>query len=104
VQLPRFRVRTLMLVVGVVAFLVWGVMMAARSYDYYRLARIYGTRERQWRYLAKRDRNRPRSIAARWGLQIADHYAPLAGKYRRAMWRPWTPVAPDPPAPVFGSP
>ena len=28
-----------------------------------------------------------RTIAARSGLQIADYYAPLVRKYRRAMWR-----------------
>jgi hypothetical protein len=96
-----------MVVVAVVALLVWGAMMGLRSYDYYRLARIYGTYERQWREMATRDRGIPtrtRCIAAIWGRQIAEYYAPLARKYRRAMWRPWMPVAPDPPAPVFGSP
>ena len=101
-RLPRFRVRTLMIAVGVVALLVWGAIMGTRSYVYYRFARTYGTYERQWREMAVRDRGKPRSIAAKWGPQIAEYYAPLARKYRRAMWRPWMPVAPDPPAPVFG--
>jgi hypothetical protein len=104
-RLPRFRVRTLMLAVGVVALLIWGAMLGTRSYVYYRLARTYGTYERQWRYMAVRDRGDPtrtRGIAANWGPQIADFYAPLAQKYRKAMWRPWMPVAPDPPWPVFG--
>jgi hypothetical protein len=101
---PRFRVRTLMVVVGVMALLIWGAMMGWRSYAYYTLARTYGTYERQWREMAARDRGiatRTRSVSAIWGPQIADFYAPLARKYRRAMWRPWTPVAPDPPAPNF---
>ena len=38
-----------------------------------------------------------RTIAARWGLQIADYYAPLVRKYRRAMWRPWISVDYEPP-------
>jgi hypothetical protein len=103
---PHFRVRTLMLAVGIVALLVWGAMMGTRSYVYYRLAREYSIQERGWRENAVRDRGNParaRSVAAVWGLEIAEYYAPLARKYRRAMWRPWAPVAPDPPAPVFGS-
>ncbi|MDB5353421.1 MAG: hypothetical protein JWN86_4668 [Planctomycetota bacterium] len=103
-RLPRFRVRTLMVAVGVAALLVWGAMMGARSYVYARHARAYGEIERQWREIAIRDRGDPtlaRSVGVKWGLQISDYYAPLARKYRRAMWRPWLPVAPDPPAPVF---
>jgi hypothetical protein len=104
-RLPRFRVRTLMIAVGVVALLIWGAMMGTRSFVYYRLARTYGTYERQWREMAVRDRGIPtraRSVHVKWGPQIAEYYAPLAQKYRRAMWRPWMPVAPDPPWPVFG--
>jgi hypothetical protein len=41
-RLPRFRVPTLMIAVGVVALLIWGAMMASQSYDYYRRAREYG--------------------------------------------------------------
>jgi hypothetical protein len=106
-RLPRFSVRTLMLAVVVVALLVWGGMVGMRWYVYYTLATTYGTYEREWREMAVRDRGIPassRSVAAKWGPQIAEYYAPLAQKYRRAMWRPWIPVAPDPPAPVFGSP
>jgi hypothetical protein len=90
-----------MVLVFVVALLMWGGIMGLRSYVYYRLATFYSTQERAWRMMAKRDRGSPRSIAAKWGVQTADFYAPLARKYRRAMWRPWLPVAPDPPAPVF---
>lgn len=106
-HLPRFRVRTLMLVVALVALLIWGAMMGTRSYVYYRLASYYGQQERLWRKMAIRDRRIParsRSVAALWGLQTADFYAPLARKYRQAMRHPWRPVAPDPPAPVFGLP
>ena len=31
-RLPRFRVRTLLVLVAVVAVLIWGSMMGARSY------------------------------------------------------------------------
>lgn len=102
---PRFRVRTLMVAVGVVALLIWGTMMGLRSLDYAMRAKYYRDQARRWRSIAARDRVNParraRSIAVKWGPQIAEFYAPLVLKYRRAMWRPWRPVAPDPPAPVF---
>jgi hypothetical protein len=106
-RLPSFRVRTLMLTVGVVGMLLWGGMMGTRAYVYFRLAREYGAYERGWRYMAARDRANParaRTVSAVWGVQTADYYAPLARKYRRAMWCPWIPVEPDPPAPTFGAP
>ena len=96
-RLARFRVRTLMIIVGVVALLLCGAKLGTRWVDYYRRARIYGADERQWREMAARDRGKPRSVAAAWGPQIAEDYAQLARKYRRAMWRPWLAVAPDPP-------
>ena len=91
---PRFRVRTLMVAVGVVALLVWGARMGSRSYDYYGRAREYGWNERGWREIAARHPGR-----ASFGLECAEYYEQLARKYRRAMWRPWMPVAPDPVAP-----
>jgi hypothetical protein len=88
-----------MLLVGVAALLVWGTMMGGSWYRYYQLARIYSTQERLWREHARRDldQGNTRTIAARWGMQIADHYAPLVWKYRHAMWRPWISVNPEPP-------
>jgi hypothetical protein len=103
-RVPRLRVRTLMLAVGVVALLIWGAMMGLRSYVYYQRARVFRTQERPWREHAARDRaipTRTRSVAAIHGPRIAEYYAPLARKYRRAAWRPWMPVAPDPPAPGY---
>lgn len=98
-RLPRLRVRTYMLLVGVVAVLVWAAMMGLRSYDYYRRASIYSLQQRTWRENAQRHlrQGNTRTVAARWGLQIADHYAPLVRKYRQAMWRPWIPVDSEPP-------
>lgn len=93
---PRFRVRSIMVAVGVVALLFWGGMMGSRSYDFYRRAREYGANERGWRAIAARRRE-----SAKFGSQCAEYYAELARKYRRAFWRPWMPVAPDPHAPGF---
>jgi hypothetical protein len=103
-RLARFRVRTLMLAVGVVALLVWGAMMGTRSYVYYRRAMFCSFEERGWRESAARasgDPSRARDIEAVYSQQNAEYYAPLAAKYRRAMWRPWMPVAPDPHAPGY---
>jgi hypothetical protein len=98
-RLPRLRVRTYMLLVGVVALLVWGTMIGVRWYTDYRLARIYSFQERSWRENAQRDlsQGNTRTIEARWGLQTADYYAGLVRKYRRAMWRPWISVEFEPP-------
>ena len=94
-RLPRFRVRTLMIAVGVVALLIWGAMMGTRWYIHYTLARQYGIQERAWLEIAARDRQ----MQTR---RIADYIASLARKHRRAMWHPWTPVPPDPPAVYWG--
>jgi hypothetical protein len=98
-RLPHLRVRTYMLLVGVVALLVWGTMIGMRWYEYYRRARIYSFQERHWRENAQRDLRlaNKRTIAARWGLQTANYYARLVQKYRRAMWRPWISVEFEPP-------
>jgi hypothetical protein len=95
-RLLRFRVRTLMIAVSVVALVVWGAMMGTQSYDYYRRASEYGAHERGWRDIAARKRQREE-----FSSQCADYYEQLARKYRRAMWRPWMPVAPDPHAPGY---
>jgi hypothetical protein len=95
-RLPSFRVRTLMIAVSVVALLVWCAMMGTQSYAHYRRAREYGAQERGWRESAARGR-----LGLESSSQCADYYAQLARKYRRAMWRPWLPVAPDPHAPGF---
>jgi hypothetical protein len=95
-RLPRFRVRTLMIAVSVAALLFWVAMMGTRSYDYYRRAREYDLQERGWRESAARGR-----MSVEFRLQCVDYFAQLSRKYRRAMWRPWLPVAPDPHAPGF---
>ena len=90
----RFRVRALMAAVGVVALLIWGAMLGLRSYDYYRRARFYAFQEYGWRETAISGQFPADSRSER-----AEYFAQLTRKYRRAMWCPWTPVAPDPHAP-----
>jgi hypothetical protein len=80
----------------VAALFVRGAMMGLQSYDYYRRARDYGVQERGWREVAGRGH-----LRVEFCLECADYFAQLSRKYRRAMWRPWLPVAPDPHAPGF---
>jgi hypothetical protein len=96
--LPRLRVRTLMAVVVVVALLLWGSMMGSRSYDFYNRARLYGEQERGWREIASSGR---RPEHKQFQVDCVDYFALLAAKYRRAMWSPWSQVAPDPHAPGY---
>ena len=97
-RLPSYRVRTLMIAVGVVALLIWSAIMAFHSYDYYRRAREYGANESGWRAIADRP---DQPGGPKFHLQCVEYYSQLAGKYRRAMLCPWLPVAPDPHAPGY---
>ncbi len=90
----RFRIRTLMMAVGVVAALIWGAMMGIRSYDYFKQARFYASQERGWRIMAARGDEKEA-----FRRECAAYFRDLTRKYRRAMWHPWLPVAPDPYAP-----
>lgn len=91
----RFRLRTLMAAVGVVAFLIWGTM-GLRSYDYYRRASFYAFQEYGWR-----ETSISGQFPADARSERAEYYAQLTRKYRRAMRCPWMPVAPDPHAPGY---
>jgi hypothetical protein len=94
-RLPSFRVRTLMVMVGVVALLVWGSMMGSRSYDYYGRATKYAEQAYHWRDTASSETGRMGAFA----LECAEYFDGLTRKYRRAMWHPWLPVELDPWAP-----
>lgn len=95
-RLPHFRVRMLMVVVGVVAFLLWGAMMGLRSYEYYRLSRYYDLQQDGWRR-SDSSGNLPTAFRS----ECVEYFGQLTRKYRRAMWHPWMPVAPDPHAPGY---
>ena len=97
-RLPRFRVRTLMIAVGVLALLIWGAMLGARSYGYYRRAMEYGTQERGWRDILSRDIQPDQK---QFHSDCVQYFTMLSAKYRKAMWRPWLPVGPDPHAPGY---
>jgi hypothetical protein len=87
-----------MAAVGLVAVLVWAAMMGFRSFVHYSLANRYGFLERGWRKEAAEGHLRRADCQ-----ECAEFFAQMAEKHRRAMWRPWLPVAPDPPVYVVGS-
>ena len=87
-----------MAAVGLMAVLVWAAMMGFRSFVHYSLASSYSFQERGWRKEAAEGRMWREDC-----LECADFSAQMAGKHRRAMWRPWVAVAPDPPVYVVGS-
>src|SRR5207302_10478239 len=72
----RFRVRTPIAAVGLVAVLIWAARMGSRSCDYSRRARECGVQERGWRESATRG-HLPREFCS----ECADYFARLAGKY-----------------------
>ena len=74
------------------------ISAAAHSCFRRRRASKYSLEERVWRESTARGDWR-REV----GSECADYFARLAEKYRRAMWRPWMPVAPDPPVYVVGA-
>ena len=94
----RFRVRTLMAAVGLAAVLIWAAMTGLRWYVHYSLASSYSFQERGWREEVAKGRIRRDDC-----LESADFCAQMAEKHRRAMWRPWLPVAPDPPVYIVGA-
>jgi hypothetical protein len=89
-----------MLAVGLAALILWGAMMGVRSYNMHRLATEYGIQERGWREIAARGRSTDPG-GPEFSRRCVEYFAELAAKYRRAMWRPWMPVAPDPHAPGY---
>src|SRR4051812_37952742 len=49
-------------------------------------------------HLSEEARRRLETNHRNWCIRQAAYYARLKRKYRRAAWRPWESVAPDPPA------
>jgi hypothetical protein len=95
-KLPRFRVRTLLIAVAVVAVLVWSAKVGLRSHDYHRRATEYAKYETR---MEEHRRQEPR--LGQMETQSADYYARLARNSREAMVRPWMRPTRDLPAPKF---
>jgi hypothetical protein len=84
IRLPRLTVRRWMVTVAITSVVLAG---AKRSSDRCQIAKLF--RPERCRLLTGND-----AIDARILYRSAMH-----AKYKRAMWRPWESVAPDPPAP-----
>jgi hypothetical protein len=109
-RLPRFRLRTLMVAVAVLALLLMGGIMVWRSANYRRLAAFHEEMERRQERavrgiesLAQAATDPKDAAAARRDAaheaRIGRYHAGLKAKYLRAAARPWESVAPDPPRP-----
>ena len=109
---PRFRLRTLLVAVAVVALLMGGsvevVRLRRQSAIYRDRADHHAAVEGVLRSIAARqgdgspvdDSPGPGVRSKRFTARImAEHEARLRLKYDRAVARPWRPVAPDPPPP-----
>jgi hypothetical protein len=90
-RLPRFRLRTLMVAVAVVALVSGGWSMWSRSDRFTRIG---------WSHQARKNSlaaNPPRVGDADRGRE--GWHAAMAAKYFRAARSPWLPVEPDPSPP-----
>lgn len=127
-RMPRFRIRTLMIAVAVVAVL---TACAAGAWRLNRLSRYYRSQaailshaekrateglkdqEEELASIAKRDplaraklkdfEDVARHCAGQYAA-LAEHAAALKLKYERAARYPWLPVEPDPPEPEWRDP
>ena len=110
----RFTVRRLMVAVAVISVLLTAGIVGRRWMDFSRRARSHAAQA--WGYsleagnsyqLAYDDiRSGNGEASARESAEegatwhgLALYHDALRRKYERAMWRPWSPVAPDPPPP-----
>lgn len=108
------RVKTRMVVaVLVVALVPWAIRVASVSRAHRLQAEEFKKRHEHNRYMAAAMRMAAAALRyspyehahrrdarqyARY-KQLAEYYFALAEKYRRAAWRPWYAVGPDPPPP-----
>jgi hypothetical protein len=106
-NMPRFTVRLLMVVVAIAGVVVGSITMWNRSVHYKEqylqnryMRAVY---DRQDLYFADGTLAYPKpklwaSDAARY-KRLFDYFDSLSRKYERAAKFPWLPVAPDPPEP-----
>jgi hypothetical protein len=107
---PRFRLRTLMIAVVVVAILTAGAALMRRSAAFRRLAAHHETRMASWMSIHAENANwaidtanPARASQARWAVEEAwraiEYHGSMRDKYERAARFPWLAVEPDPPEP-----
>lgn len=89
-KLPRFRIRTMMILIALCAIACLPAVVAEREERFRRLMRYHKSRQ-----FAVDDQPIPPPISR----ERAEWHWRMEEKYRRAADRPWLPVKPDPPAP-----
>jgi len=99
-RFPRFRLRTLLMVVAVLALVMAvSTAIARRSVALAQLAKFHGSRaELALACRLYRDAS-GRTCLARVLTPRFDYHSSLRRKYEYAASRPWLPVPPDPPPP-----
>lgn len=107
-QIPRvrFRLRTSLLVVALLAVLMGGAKLKQRHDEHLRVAASHAVQVQRCRLdaLVYADRAEGSCVTGEWWLtlsayqnRLATYHAGLEAKYRRAAARPWVAVPPDPP-------
>lgn len=97
--MPKFRVRTLAIVVAVAAIVLAAFLLVARSRAYLGRSAQYRVLEAWYRASAEgwSSGSKPSPEVSEACREAADRYARLSQKYGRAAGRPWLAVEPDPP-------
>ncbi len=91
---PRFRVRTLLVLVVLAGVSIGGCVLWQRSVEYRRRADGYADPG----YIGFMTGWSPAEVE-RYNVARKAYFAEMARKYDRAARYPWLPVAPDPPPP-----
>src|SRR5262245_54148372 len=102
-RLPRFRIRTLMVVAAAVAvgIATWrgSAAMMQRRARYLAMAEMHEATVNCFDHGLWFPRDDPTDIRYQHYKKPFDHYSALVSKYRHAARYPWLPVEPDPPDP-----
>ncbi len=95
--LPRFRIRTLMIAVAVVALTMVALKLRQRSQEFSKQAKVYAFRAALYESGKVWIRDMPR--ASETFPATARHYRRESMRYARAARYPWLSVTPDRPLP-----
>jgi hypothetical protein len=113
-RLPRFRLRTLMVVVAVAGIVSGAEVMQTRRLNFLKRAKDYAGREwrtrRDWEVATGSFKGKGENVLCgqMWRALVEEvpylpsrlaYYSRMRAKYEHAARYPWLPVAPDPPPP-----
>jgi hypothetical protein len=95
----RISIRTLMVLIAIIAIATTLMLMLKRSRDYRVLAEMNAALERESVALASLGKVNGDSHRVATGNQLAAYHRALWIKYEQAARSPWSHVEPDPPRP-----